>query len=56
MYNHFGITEAGLGAAVECGCHEGMHIRENDLLFETVDPISGQPAPDSMEGELSLPP
>lgn len=54
VYNHFGITEAGLGAAVECGCHEGMHIRENDLLFETVDPISGQPAPDSMEGELVL--
>lgn len=54
VYNHFGITEAGLGAAVECSCREGMHIRENDLLFEAVDPISGQPVPDSVEGELVL--
>lgn len=34
VFDHYGTTETGLGGAVECGAHEGMHIRENDLYYE----------------------
>ncbi|MGI6012115.1 MAG: DVU_1553 family AMP-dependent CoA ligase [Ruminococcus sp.] len=52
--NHFGMTEAGLGGAVECSCCHGMHIRENDLLMEVVDPLTQKTLPDGQEGELVL--
>lgn len=52
IFNHYGMTETGLGAAVECEAHEGMHIRENDLYFEVVDPDSGEILPFGTEGEL----
>ena len=54
VYNHFGITEAGLGAAIDCPAHFGMHIRENDLLFEVIHPESGEVLPDGRCGELVL--
>ena len=31
------MAETGYGVAVECARHEGMHIREADLLMEVVD-------------------
>lgn len=37
VFDHYGMTETGLGGAVECEAHQGMHIRENDLYFERVD-------------------
>lgn len=52
VLNHYGITEAGLGFAIECKHHRGMHIREQDLLVEIIDPISGQVLPDGQWGEL----
>ncbi len=51
IFDHYGMTETGLGGAVECQAHEGMHIRENDLYFETLD-ARGQRLPDGHEGEL----
>ncbi|MGI6007089.1 MAG: DVU_1553 family AMP-dependent CoA ligase [Ruminococcus sp.] len=54
VFNHFGITEAGLGCAVECQCHNGMHIRENDLLVEVIDPVSGRILPNGKRGEMVL--
>ncbi len=51
VFDHFGMTETGLGGAVECEAHEGMHIRENDLYFETLD-ANGRPPPLDHEGEL----
>lgn len=52
VFNHFGMTEMGLGCAVECGAHQGCHIRENDLLLEVVDPVTGAPLPLGQEGEF----
>ena len=37
VFDHYGMTETGLGGAVECDAHQGMHIRENDLYFELID-------------------
>ncbi|WP_411337696.1 DVU_1553 family AMP-dependent CoA ligase [Ruminococcus gauvreauii] len=54
VYNHFGITEAGLGAAIDCPAHCGMHIRENDLLFEVIHPESREVLPDGRCGELVM--
>lgn len=49
---HYGTTETGLGGGVECGVHDGCHLREADLLVEIVDPESGRPLPDGSPGEV----
>lgn len=53
IFDHYGLTESGLGGAVECAGHAGMHIRENDLYFETLSP-QGLPLPDGEHGELVM--
>jgi phenylacetate-coenzyme A ligase PaaK-like adenylate-forming protein len=52
VFEHYGMTEMGLGGAVSCGLGEGYHVREADLLFEVIDPISGRVLPDGETGEL----
>lgn len=52
VFNHYGMTEMGLGAAVDCQALAGYHIREADLLFEVVDPDTGQPVPEGVTGEV----
>jgi phenylacetate-coenzyme A ligase PaaK-like adenylate-forming protein len=52
LYPHFGMTETGYGGAVACRAHAGMHIREADLLFEIIDPLSQTPLKDGETGEL----
>ncbi|MEI6205800.1 MAG: DVU_1553 family AMP-dependent CoA ligase [Desulfuromonadales bacterium] len=52
VFNHYGMTETGLGGAVDCRARTGCHIREADLLVEIVDPATGQPVPDGEPGEL----
>lgn len=52
VYNHYGMTEMGLGGGVDCAARRGYHLREADLYFEVVDPASGQPLPPGAEGEL----
>ncbi|MDD2319607.1 MAG: AMP-binding protein [Geobacteraceae bacterium] len=52
VFNHYGMTEMGLGAAVDCRALAGYHIREADLFFEIVDPDTGQPVPDGHWGEV----
>lgn len=54
VFNHFGMTETGLGGAVECFYHEGMHIRENDLLIEIVNPITRENMKDGESGEIVI--
>lgn len=43
VFTHYGMTEFGYGGALECGFHNGMHIREEDLYFEAVTP-DGMPS------------
>ena len=52
VFNHYGATEMGLGGGVECAAHAGLHLREADLLFEVVDPLTGAPLPPGQEGEV----
>lgn len=52
VFNHYGMTEMGLGAAVDCSALCGYHIREADLFFEIIDPESGRPVPDGVPGEV----
>lgn len=52
VYNHYGMTEMGLGGGVECSRRCGYHLREADLYVEVVDPESGRPLPDGERGEV----
>jgi phenylacetate-coenzyme A ligase PaaK-like adenylate-forming protein len=52
VFDHYGTTETGLGGGVECEALDGCHLREADLLFEVVDPETGEPAPDGEYGEV----
>ena len=52
VFEHYGMTETGLGGGVDCGAHAGYHMRENELLLEIVDPVSGQPMAPGEAGEV----
>lgn len=52
VYEHYGMTEMGLGCAVGCGFGEGYHVREADLYIEIIDPETGEKAPDGQVGEI----
>jgi phenylacetate-coenzyme A ligase PaaK-like adenylate-forming protein len=42
----------GYGGALECSAGGGLHIRDDDLYFEIIDPRSGDAVPPGQEGEL----
>lgn len=52
IFEHYGMTEMGLGGAVSCGKSEGYHPREADIYFEVINPETGQVVPDGEYGEL----
>jgi phenylacetate-coenzyme A ligase PaaK-like adenylate-forming protein len=52
FYEHFGMTEMGLVGAVDCDFHTGLHIRENDLYIEIINPKTGEILSDGEWGEL----
>ncbi len=52
VFTHYGMTEMGYGGGVECQAHFGYHLREADLLFEIVDPITGAPIEEGKPGEV----
>jgi phenylacetate-CoA ligase len=52
VYHHYGMTETGLAAAIECQAHDGFHFNEADFLFEVVDPATGEVLKEGEEGEL----
>jgi phenylacetate-CoA ligase len=52
VYDHYGTTEMGLGGGVDCRALAGYHLREADMLFEIVDPLTGRPVPDGENGEV----
>ncbi|MDR0446570.1 MAG: methyltransferase domain-containing protein [Oscillospiraceae bacterium] len=54
VFSHFGMTETCFGGAVDCRCHSGMHIREPDMIFEIIDPVTGAQLPDGERGEIVL--
>ncbi|MGE5495336.1 MAG: DVU_1553 family AMP-dependent CoA ligase [Burkholderiales bacterium] len=52
VFNHYGATEMGLGGGVQCKAFRGYHLREADMLFEIVDPDTGEIVPDNEYGEV----
>ena len=52
VYEHYGMTEMGLGGAMACEARTGYHPREADLLFEIMDPTTGKTLPDGEYGEI----
>lgn len=52
VFEHYGMTEMGLGGGIECAAHQGYHLREADLYFEVVDPVSARPLPAGEYGEV----
>jgi phenylacetate-CoA ligase len=52
VHTHYGLTEMGLGVAVECSAGNGYHFNEADLLVEIVDPGTGVSVNPGEEGEL----
>ena len=51
VFEHYGMTEMGLGGAIDCEAHDGYHIRENDLLVEIIDE-NGWAVQDGEYGEV----
>ncbi len=54
-YDIYDLSEIiGPGVAIECACHEGLHIFEDHFYPEIIDPETGKVLPDGQEGELVL--
>jgi phenylacetate-coenzyme A ligase PaaK-like adenylate-forming protein len=52
VFDHYGMTEMGLGGGVECGYCCGYHLREADLYVEIIDPIGAEQLPAGETGEV----
>ena len=53
--DNYGLSEVmGPGVSGECECGCGLHLAEDHILAEIVDPESGEPLPYGEEGELVL--
>lgn len=54
-YNCFGMSEMnGPGVAFECPAQNGLHIWEDNVIVEIVDPVTLKPVPDGEVGEMVL--
>ena len=54
-FDIYGLSEIiGPGVAIECPCHDGLHIFEDHFYPEIVDPDSGAVLGEGQEGELVL--
>jgi len=49
---HYGLSEMGLGLAVECPQSGLYHFNELDTFGEVINPETGEPAEEGDEGEL----
>ena len=49
----YGLSEImGPGVATECLCKQGMHISEDHVIPEIIDPVTGEQLPYGAQGEL----
>ena len=54
-YGSYGLSEMAVpGLATECGQRNGLHLAEDNVLAEVLDPATGRPAPVGQPGELVL--
>ena len=55
IYDIYGLTEVyGPGIGISCDEHHGMHIWDDYVYVEVIDPDTGAPVPDGEVGELVL--
>ncbi|HPF87414.1 MAG TPA: phenylacetate--CoA ligase [Candidatus Limiplasma sp.] len=55
LYDIYGLTEIyGPGIGISCDEDAGMHIWDDFLYIEVVDPVTGAPVPDGTVGELVI--
>lgn len=53
LYDIYGLTEIyGPGVGVSCNCGEGIHVWDDYVYFEVIDPKTGKNLPDGEVGEL----
>jgi phenylacetate-CoA ligase len=51
--DNYGLSEVmGPGVSGECECAAGLHIAEDHVLWELVDPETGEPVEEGQQGEL----
>ena len=56
-WNNYGMAECGgPGISGECAYRNGMHIQEDQYIFEVVNPDTLEPLPDGERGELVVTP
>lgn len=52
---NYGLSEIpGPAVAHECRYHDGLHINDDHILSEIIDPVTGRPVPAGEKGELIL--
>ena len=54
LYDFYGISDIFGACAGMCRVRDGLHIAEDHLLVEVLDPVSDKPVPDGEKGELVL--
>ena len=55
IWLNYGLSEIpGPAIAHECGTHCGLHINDDHILPEIIDPLTGIPVPTGEKGELVL--
>ncbi len=52
LSHHYGMTEMGLGLAVDCPVCKGMHYNEFGVIAEVVNPQTGEKVPEGDLGEI----
>ncbi len=55
LYDIYGLTECyGPGIGINCPGEEGIHIFDDFVYTEILDPVTGEPVPEGQLGEITL--
>lgn len=55
LYDIYGLTEIyGPGIGISCSYENGIHMWDDYLYFEVIDPVTGKVLPDGTVGELVI--
>jgi phenylacetate-CoA ligase len=54
LYDFYGLSDIFGSCAGMCPRKEGLHLAEDNILLEVLDPESGEPVPDGQPGEMVL--
>lgn len=54
VYDHYGLCEVNTGIAYECDQKNGLHLLDNYVIAEIINPQTGKLLPNGQYGELVL--